>query len=176
MNRTELIQSLNLEGVGLELGVFQGNFSHTLLNNTKLYMYLIDSWRYFEVGYKDIRNQQDEIHNLNMATVVSRLRKFENRYTLIRDLSVNANKIFANEFFDFIYIDANHSYISAKKDIEAWYPKLKIGGIFAGHDYLDKPPQFEVKKAVDEFAQNNNLTIYTTTSDIPYLTWYINKV
>ena len=41
-----------------------------------------------------------------------------------------------NEFFDFIYIDADHEYESVKKDIEAWIPRLRSGGIIAGHDYI----------------------------------------
>ncbi|MBT5491708.1 class I SAM-dependent methyltransferase, partial [bacterium] len=37
---------------------------------------------------------------------------------------------------DFIYIDANHTYESAKEDIQLWYPKIKVGGMISGHDYI----------------------------------------
>jgi hypothetical protein len=175
MNRNELIKSLNLKGIGLEVGVYQGDFSNVLLGFTNLHLYLLDAWRHFPTGYADSCNASDELQILRMATTVAKLRKYEGRFTLIRDLSVSAAEMFKDEFFDFIYLDANHSYQGISEDLNAWYPKLKKGGIFSGHDYVDKPPYMEVKKAVDEFAQKYNYTVSTTTSDGPYLTWYLTK-
>jgi hypothetical protein len=37
---------------------------------------------------------------------------------------------------DFAYIDANHAYEYVKRDIELWWPKIRDGGMLAGHDYL----------------------------------------
>jgi hypothetical protein len=34
-----------------------------------------------------------------------------------------------------VYIDANHTHEEVKKDIQAWLPKIKKGGIISGHDY-----------------------------------------
>jgi SAM-dependent methyltransferase len=62
---------------------------------------------------------------------------------------------FADESLDFIHIDAAHDYDSVVKDLAAWYPKLKPGGIFSGHDY----PWHEVKKAVGEHAAANDYTV-----------------
>lgn len=51
--------------------------------------------------------------------------------------------------FDFIFIDADHSYEGVRDDIQRWWPKLKPGGVMAWHDYRhnDYPG---VEKAVDE--------------------------
>jgi predicted O-methyltransferase YrrM len=48
---------------------------------------------------------------------------------------------------DFVFIDADHEYDSVVKDINAWLPKIKQGGIISGHDYFNP---CGVKKAVDE--------------------------
>ena len=44
-----------------------------------------------------------------------------------------------------------------KKDIEAWFPKVKIGGVIAGHDY--KNGCTDVDKAVDEFFINKKFVV-----------------
>tara|TARA_R110000868_G_scaffold18657_3_gene81656 strand:+ start:138 stop:2372 length:2235 start_codon:yes stop_codon:yes gene_type:complete len=62
---------------------------------------------------------------------------------------------FADGSLDFIFIDAAHDYDSVVKDLATWWPKLKPGGIFAGHDY----PWHEVKKAVDEHAAENGYSV-----------------
>lgn len=49
---------------------------------------------------------------------------------------------------DLIFIDGNHSYESCRKDIAAWTPHVRPGGILCGHDYCDACPG--VKRAVDE--------------------------
>ena len=53
--------------------------------------------------------------------------------------------------FDLVFIDANHEYTHVKQDILAWLPKVRPGGILAGHDYAPEIPMFSgVKQAVDE--------------------------
>lgn len=41
---------------------------------------------------------------------------------------------FENESLDFVYLDASHDTESVIKDINAWLPKVKPGGLFSGHD------------------------------------------
>jgi hypothetical protein len=72
----------------------------------------------------------------------------------IRMDSVEAAKTYEDGSLDFVFIDADHTYEAVKKDIEAWLPKMKSGGIFAGHDYL----WFDgVRRAVNEkFGDRNH--------------------
>jgi hypothetical protein len=49
--------------------------------------------------------------------------------------SVSASKTFSDESVDWIHLDARHDYASVKLDIEAWLPKLKVGGWLSGDDY-----------------------------------------
>lgn len=50
---------------------------------------------------------------------------------------------------DWVYIDADHHYEAVKRDILAWLPKVRKGGIIAGHDYAAYPT-FGVIEAVTE--------------------------
>jgi hypothetical protein len=62
---------------------------------------------------------------------------------------------------DMIFIDADHDYGAVKKDLINYYPKLKKGGIFAGHDYTEN---CGVVTAVDEFAADNKLELNISRS------------
>ena len=74
---------------------------------------------------------------------------------VIQSDSAEAASHFDDESLDGVFIDAAHDYDSVVKDVAAWFPKVKPGGIFAGHDY----PWHEVKRAVDEHAAANGYTI-----------------
>jgi len=67
---------------------------------------------------------------------------------LIKGHSLEVASRYANESLDFCYIDGSHEYEDVKSDILAYLPKVKVGGILAGHDY-DKLWS-GVIKAVDE--------------------------
>ena len=72
-----------------------------------------------------------------------------NNITHIEDYSYNVVNQFKDESIDFIYIDANHSYESVKKDLELYLPKLKQNGWIGGHDY-NKNQWPGVVKAINE--------------------------
>jgi hypothetical protein len=175
MNRNELISSLNLSGLGMEVGVQTGVFAEKILENSNLHLILLDSWRYIE-GYFDIANTKTDTHIAYMNSTIRRLARFENRFSVLREFSEKAATFFKDELFDFIYIDANHSEAAVTKDLETWYPKVKIGGIFAGHDYLNKKTDkhdFGVETAVDNFARLHAKHVNATQESFP--TWYFTK-
>ncbi|GAI57889.1 unnamed protein product [marine sediment metagenome] len=71
---------------------------------------------------------------------------------------------------DFVYIDGNHAYEFVKEDIKNYWPKVKKGGVFGGHDYYNLSKAREVKKAVDEFVKENKLKLFTGNID-----WWVVK-
>jgi hypothetical protein len=78
----------------------------------------------------------------------ARVERFGHRAKMITSRSLAAASKYPNEFFDFVFIDADHSFEGTRMDILAWTPKVKKGGYICGHDY-DHPNIGEVKKAVD---------------------------
>lgn len=54
--------------------------------------------------------------------------------TLIVCDSVEASKLFADESCAFVFIDGAHDQPSVERDVSAWLPKVRSGGILAGDD------------------------------------------
>ena len=54
--------------------------------------------------------------------------------------SVKAATKFKDNSIDFLFLDAGHEYEDIIEDMTAWYPKVKPGGIIAGHDYYPDEP------------------------------------
>ena len=84
--------------------------------------------------------------------------------------SVTAAGTYPDSSLDFVFIDADHSYEACLADINAWLPKVKVGGYIAGHDYFSWPG---VSEAVNEaFSgkkfqafQDENVWVYKKQED-----------
>ncbi len=66
------------------------------------------------------------------------------------DSALNA-VMFDDQELSAVFIDACHKYQFVKDDIEAWYPKVKSGGIICGHDF----PELGVARAVIEYFKGD---------------------
>jgi hypothetical protein len=171
-----LLNFLKLEGMGVEIGVYKGDFSELLLKHSRLsVLYSIDPWWHLPDNvYQDVANVPDEEAQKEYEEVAGKLKEFGQRSKILRMLSNEAVKQFSDESLDFVYIDANHSYEACREDLALWWPKLKAGGVFAGHDYLDIcEKNFGVKSAVDEFAKKYGQEVFITPGTYP--TWYFRK-
>lgn len=62
------------------------------------------------------------------------------RITKIKAASLDAVQQFPDASFDLVYLDGNHAYPHVIADILAWMPKVKQGGLLAGHDYAEMRP------------------------------------
>ena len=64
-----------------------------------------------------------------------------------------ASEVLMGEY-DAIFVDANHSYESVKRDIQNWASKVRSNGILFFHDYIPQEsdaPDNGVKQAVNEW-------------------------
>ena len=195
MNREDLTQTFEKNkslGKGVEVGTYKGEYAKVILNNWTGQLYLIDVWKNLNTEeYKDCCNQSDytEVYKDCMLNIHGN----EDRCFMLRCDSINAVNLFAEESLDFIYIDANHKYEFVLQDLKLWFPKLRKGGIFAGHDFLKMNwnddnnssknrsiyngntyiGEFGVTPAVEEFC--NLLGYKNSVTDEWWGSWYFTK-
>lgn len=163
MDRNELLKFLPKNSVGAELGVYLGEFSDEIIKavNPKR-LFLIDVWEFIELGYNDklMRNNKNQLKAYRHT-----LKKFidDQRVSLIREKTEIIKDIFPQNYLDWIYIDADHSYNGCMNDLVNSDPLVKEDGCILGHDY-NKIHFPGVVDAVNEFVKtrNYNLTFITT--------------
>jgi hypothetical protein len=160
-----------------EIGVFRGDFSEKIMrivNPKKLY--LIDPW----IDGSDANTPSDTYRSLDATdpSIKGKKTAYSNSEDLnyvkerfskeIDDKVINIKRHFSydikddfeDSYFDFIYVDATHTYESVLSDLNDYLPKLKSDGILAGHDFIKDFPG--VKKAVNQFAKENKLKFLTS--------------
>ena len=159
--REELLKKLPQNAIVAELGVDEGDFSNLILNiNNPQKLHLVDSWdtkrynqakrRYVEKRFaQHIENKSVEIHFGFSTKVV---------------------ELFADHYFDWIYIDTSHLYDNTRSELELYRNKVKENGIIAGHDYIlgnwNKVIRFGVIEAVYEFCVKYNWEIIYLTTEL----------
>ena len=151
-----------------EVGVFASqNFKRYLYSNPKIVVG-VDAWiNDGNPGHNDSSFTQEQLDD--QCEYFKKLMQSHPSVRLYRMMSDEAAKNFPDEYFDLIYIDADHSYEGCKKDLEAWWPKVKSGRFFTGDDYSHSHApvnklKFEVIRAVDEFAAKLGLPVHRLTS------------
>lgn len=160
------MQDLKFGGAGVELGVQAGAFAEILLDtwpNCSM-LHLVDPWKQ-QSAYVDVANVDDRAQERLMAETGTRLARFKGRFRMVRALSYEAVEGFEDGSLDFVYVDAVHDYEGCLRDLCDWWPKLRAGGVLAGHDFLDGAlPEglFGVRSAVDRFATAVNRQVFVT--------------
>jgi len=162
--RAFLLKEMPKNSVCAEIGTFNGGFAEKILYfTTPKKLHLIDPW---EGSWHDKAPSQDEMDNRYQNVL-----KLFNREINLGQVVINrgyshevCNNFEDNYFdwiFDWIYIDGNHQYEFVKKDLELYYPKIKVGGFIMGDDYHGKGKWWQdgVKRAVDEFIATKRVKL-----------------
>ena len=152
-SRAKMLEYLPKNSVVAEVGTQYGRFAEKILAVTKPQkLHLVDySFDLFkqELSQKEntllskgIENGNIELHEGDSSTILSS---------------------FPDEYFDWIYIDADHAYEGVCKDIQQAYPKVKPDGMMIFNDYTNwsvcEIIPYGVAKAVNEFCIANNWEI-----------------
>ena len=174
-NRVELLEFINEKfpnGIGVEIGVAGGHFTQQIVKSWKTChkLFAVDLWEHQDEGYNDGCNLSNDVQLERYNQVLKDFSKHKHVSFLKMWSHIAVNQFYDNHV-DFIYLDANHSYQGCMNDLNIWYPKIKKGGIFAGHDYRVIEG---VRNAVNEFfAEIDQKISYSDSyeSDV----WYLIK-
>jgi predicted O-methyltransferase YrrM len=120
---------------GIEIGVQEGPTSVWFLQHLpNLTLYGIDPYEAYQDWYPGGFMRQELQDKLRMK-MLSRMVDYPDRFVHLRKTSDDAADFFKDKSVDFIFIDGLHTYDQVLKDCRNYYPKIKKGGIFAGHDF-----------------------------------------
>jgi hypothetical protein len=112
-------------------------------------------------------NDQDNKAGKLLDVFKNNMRPVVGHYQAIQGDSAESAQLYEDESLDFVFIDASHDYESFKKDLFAWFPKVKIGGMISGHDFADPYPG--IVKAVRDHLVNEKVGVTPSTC------WFCTK-
>jgi len=132
------------DAVVIEIGSFVGESTEIFLESGKVRrIYCIDPYK---GGYDDA----DVASHIGMdevkAQFYERIKRYGETVVPMHLSSERAARFFQAGSADMVYVDGCHLYEAVKRDIELYRPKVKAGGMIAGHDF----DQEQVARAVRE--------------------------
>lgn len=156
--RNSLLELITPNSKCAEIGVFKGDFSSCILDQSPSELNLIDPWNsIMDIPARWHAIPQDDMDEI-FKEVSSRF-STEPKVNIIKKYSVDALDHFEDESLDWVYLDANHSYSFVSQDLDGWWTKLKPQGFLCGNAYIDGDAQlrlldFGVIPAVDSFLED----------------------
>jgi SAM-dependent methyltransferase len=145
---TDFIATLSPETRMVEIGCYRGEATAFFLTRVA-HVVCVDPWK----DYLEFNNASEPITMTGMDAIEQEFDAVAattpHRVLKVKLPSLEAAAQFPDGTFDLVYIDGNHGYLDVLEDIAAWLPKVKEGGLLAGHDYdvLARPG---VPRAVQE--------------------------
>lgn len=160
-----------------EIGVWQGSFCKFLLKecpNIEKY-YLIDPWRHLDSWNKplNVENQKfDKIYN----KLMKELESYSDKVVILRGTTEEIISKIKDESLDFVYIDGDHTLNGITTDLNLMYPKMKMGSLIAGDDFVSNYNQHGsnfsltmVKPVVTKFCQDRKLTLFSNHNQFLFI-------
>ncbi|MGY6562604.1 MAG: class I SAM-dependent methyltransferase [Luteibaculaceae bacterium] len=159
--REELLDLLPKNAVVAELGVDEGGFSQKIVEIARpKKLHLVDFW-----GSKRYNlEKQKKVYSKFALALEQGIVEINLGY------STQVVSQFPDGYFDWVYIDTDHTYKTTYEELNAYMPKLKPNGILCGHDYVDgileSATKYGVIEAVHQFCVEQNFEILYLTTEL----------
>jgi predicted O-methyltransferase YrrM len=151
----QLINLMNYER-GVELGVFSGHSTITMLNlcNNLKTLYCIDSYQSYTDYYTENFHVDQYESQIIKNLALKKINACDDKgvVTFYEEDSNRALNRFQDGELDFIFLDAHLNAEHIRNDLEKWYPKVRSGGLVMIHD-TNYPT---VKEEIMEFMERIN--------------------
>lgn len=178
-NVNALATLMGVEGV-VEVGVAYGGHAHHLMSNLNGVKYVgVDMYKFnydaSDPFCSDVEQTLGIKGQLAMdklfGGVSDSLRIYGDRASLIRMDSQEFSQQLADSSQQLVFLDGNHTYQYVRKELECWWPKIRMHGVLCGDDYWME----SVSSAVNHFVKNLDLTLNFISKNDDYKTWFIQK-
>jgi len=144
---------------GAEIGVEKGHYSLVLcMANPNLKLKCIDPW----LPFKAVTTRTEEESERCYQSTIKRLTPYN--VEIIRAKSLDAVRQIEDGSLDFVYIDGLHEFDGIMLDLITWAPKVRQGGIIAGHDFVGFY-QCAVQRAVYAYTAAHSIARWYVTRD-----------
>lgn len=161
-NIDTLARLISAENI-LEVGVAYGYHAEHLLRNLPNIKYTgidpyLANYDLNDAFSRDVSELFKDTSQKSMdrlySVVLSNLKQnFPERAEILRVKSLDAN---LSQQYSLVFLDGDHRYDVVSQELKKFFALVHQNGILAGDDYTWP----SVKKAVDEFATNNQLSIH----------------
>jgi hypothetical protein len=159
--REEFLEILPKESVGIELGVFKGEFSEHILQIVQpRELHLVDVW-WTEYGehYPDWGLYTDH-GRLKTKDAYESVMRIVERHGAKTKVIVHVGdgleylRTLPDDYLDWSYIDTSHQYEQTWFELEVLKDKIKAGGLITGDDWIVNPTHRHhgVYRAVKDFC------------------------
>lgn len=138
-----------------EIGVHSGRTAVSLLRwLPQIIEYAcVDPWKHYpdyDASLTDRAREEDfERHHRAFMDRIKAVEGWRDRVKVLRMMSAEAAPLFEDGHFDLVFIDGCHLEAYVREDIRLWMPKVRRGGVLAGHDYRNEARGAGVTAAVD---------------------------
>jgi SAM-dependent methyltransferase len=140
-NREAMLHVIPKGGEIAEVGTWRGGFSRSICEFLQPRLFHLIDIDFSEFNWSGV-TCKFERHEGDSSTILS---------------------TFPTESLDWIYVDGDHTYEGARKDIEASHRVLKPGGLMTFNDYTNWASQsvtpYGVARAVNEFVARENYKV-----------------
>lgn len=173
LNRHCLLELLPNNSICAEIGVNKGEFSVDILNVTKpAKLHLIDAWADEKRYHDGLRLEVEEKFANEISAGIVEINK---------GFSTEVLKLFPDNYFDWVYLDTDHTYKLTTDELKVLKDKVKGDGIIAGHDYIlgnwSGDCRYGVIEAVHELCVNDNWELlYLTINKNEMPSFAIKKI
>jgi hypothetical protein len=181
---------------GVELGVQRGYYAADVLKQwlgCQEYV-LVDLWAKQD-NYVDSSNVDDTIQNERLNIALASTNPWKDIISVCRNYTTACALNYADNHFDWVYVDARHDRQGVTEDMKTWWPKIRNGGLMCGHDFVTQfegpmqtnqrfdingdgtvdPTGGAVKGAVVDWAILQNRQIQIAYKEEAWWTWCIRK-